>query len=104
MKVTIRHKRSGKEKAVEPKSAKILVNVGRYEYLTRDMASVAKPQTLKPAKTPEVDDLLGENADLEEMDQAQLHELAKSLGIQLHHLTGAAKVKAAIVKHREESK
>ncbi len=75
--------KSGREKSMEDRYAKVLVKLGRATYATRDMVPSA------PADA------------IDSMDKDQLHELAKARGIKVHHLAGADKVRAAI---RETSK
>lgn len=101
MKVAIVETKSGKEKEVEPRFAKILVGLGKHTYLTRDMA--AAPAQVLQTKPSSADDLLGER-NIETMDQAQLHAYALELGLTLHPLTGGKKVRAAIVAHRAKAK
>jgi hypothetical protein len=101
MKVAIQETKSGKEKMVEPRFAKILVGLGKHTYMTRGMAAApAQVVHTKPA-----DDLLGEpNADLDKMDLPALHALALSYELKLHPQTGEKKVRAAIIAHRAKAK
>ena len=89
-KVNFTFKRGGKTKAVLPAQAKILAQAGLGTYQTRDMASQPRVAPLMNAQTRPVGD------GLDAMGKDELHALAKSRGLTLHHLLGADKVRAAI--------
>lgn len=78
--------RKGKIINMHPKLAKVLMSRGivKEHYQTRDMAD--HPMVTKIAVSD----------GLEELDKAQLHALAKERGLQLHHMLGADKVRAAL--------
>ena len=94
MKITVIDKKTGKEKSMPEKHAKILTALGRAEYLTRDIQSAPRKAVL----TPKADDLLGDDSPkLEDMTLEQLHARAVELGLTLHPQLGVKKTKAAIL-------
>lgn len=99
MKVTVIDKKTGKEKSMPEKHAKILTALGRADYMTREIQTAPRKAVLTP-QTPQVEDLLGEAAptpSLEEMTLEQLHARAIELGLTLHPQLGVKKTKAAIL-------
>lgn len=89
--------RNGKILNVNARVAEVLMRKGivREAYQTRDMvASPVEPVRVVAAVTsPSVE---GSADDLESMDKAQLHALAKERGVKVHHLAGADKVREAL--------
>lgn len=89
---------NGKRKEVKPAVGKALIKVKaarevKGEYITRDMADQPKIQKVEPVT---LDD------GLDAMDKAELHALAKERGLQLHHMLGAEKVRAALRGESQE--
>jgi hypothetical protein len=78
---------NGKERAMLKIQAEFLERRG-LGYLSRDMTD--QPKVTKIETDIPVSD------DLDAMDKAQLHALAKERGLQLHHMLGADKVRAAL--------
>lgn len=99
MKVTIKDIKSGKEKTMDKRYADVLVKIGKHEYLTTNMPDFPILQ----AET-KIQFVADEKSDLDELDQSKLHSLAKQIGLKLHHLTGAEKVREAIKAHRAKAK
>lgn len=89
MKINV--ERNGKIIALHPKLAQVLIGKGivKQAYLTRDMAD--QPKVIK---NPDIG--IPTSDDLDAMDKAKLHALAKERGLQLHHMLGADKVRAAL--------
>lgn len=93
--------------------AKVLQSLGRvtYEpvqergmYLTRDMARQPAAVIVQKTVEPEVEQSEeDEPDDLDAMDKAELHALAKDLGLALHHATGEVKAREAIRAKRAEA-
>jgi hypothetical protein len=88
--------RNGKRKEVKPAVGKYFIKIGTGRevsggYLTRDMADQPKV-----VKLP----VFGDG--LDEMEKAELHALAKERGLQLHHMLGAEKVRAALRGESQE--
>jgi hypothetical protein len=84
---------NGKRKEVRDIVGKRLIAVKaarevQGEYLTRDMGQMPEVQK--------------DGDGLDDMDKAQLHALAKERGLQLHHMLGAEKVRAALRGESEE--
>lgn len=118
MKVSVLDKRTGQEKSMEPRYAKILVGLGRANYLTRDMVAtpvaapammpvvptaVAIPAAIEPVAVVEpviatvTDEPEPENLEnLEDLDAEALHALAKERGVRVHHRAGEEKVREAL--------
>jgi hypothetical protein len=96
-KVEFKYDKTGKTKAMPEAHAKILSKLGRGTYMTRDM--VAAP----PAPAAVVSDARMRIAtpqgefDLTDMEKAELHDLAARLGVEVHHASGAPKVRAALM-------
>jgi hypothetical protein len=82
---------NGHVRAMAKRQAEILSKANLGTYQTRDMAEqtmLAKPMVAQQAaKTGD---------GLDDMDRAELHALAKERGVQVHHLAGADKVRAAL--------
>lgn len=105
---------NGKRKEVRPAVGKALIKVRAArevagDYLTRDMAR--QPVATKPMVAESAISTPTENAQADEdqatdgldaMDKAQLHALAKERGLQLHHMLGADKVRAALRGESQE--
>lgn len=90
---------NGKRKEVRTAVGKALIKVKaarevKGEYLTRDMEDQPKIQKV------EAPVILGDGLDA--MDKAELHALAKDRGLQLHHMLGAEKVRAALRGESQE--
>jgi len=103
MTVTVKDLKTGKTKTMADRFGRILVAIGKHEYITTSIPESPRRAVLTP-KT-QADDLLGDdNADLDKMDLPALHALAITYGLTLHPQTGQKKVKAAIIAHRAESK
>lgn len=86
--VIFKFKNGGKERAMLKLQAEFLERRG-LGYMTRDMADQPKE-----VKKPDIG--IPASDDLDAMDKAQLHALAKERGLQLHHMLGADKVRAAL--------
>lgn len=69
---------NGRKRAMTGAQAKLMQRLGHGTYQTRDLRA-AVPQT-----------------DLELLTLQQLHELAKSRGVKVHHRAGAEKVREAL--------
>lgn len=76
-------------------------------YLTRAIAAApvqvvmrAAPPAPEPVQSaePAVEPVADAAPDLEAMDRDELHALAVARGVKVHHLAGAAKVRAAIIE------
>lgn len=82
------------------RQAKLLVKLGRAAYMTRDLVAVpAEPvRVQKPSAAQFVIKIDGDDVALDGMDAAALHELAKELGVKVHHASGAEKVRAALIE------
>lgn len=88
--------RNGKRQELKDARAKYLIKIKRATqvhgvYQTRDMAP--QPMITKPMQA-ETASTVGDGLDA--MDKAQLHAVAKERGLQLHHMLGADKVRAAL--------
>lgn len=95
-KVTFIH-RGGREQVMPRRYADILQKVGRGTYMTRDMTA-APPSQSTPSK-PIVEipaSREAATADLDAMELAELHALARDLGVKVHHKAGADKVRSAL--------
>ncbi|MFS2047552.1 hypothetical protein ACEN9J_03090 [Variovorax sp. Varisp41] len=121
MKVSVFDSKTGKEKVMAPRYARIFEAMGRGRYLTRDMvaapvAPAAPPPAAAPAPAPApvapvapvaaaptapageyVVKVDGADVVLDSLDAVALHELAKKLDVKVHHASGAEKVRAAIM-------
>lgn len=115
MKVSVIDSKTGKEKVMAPRYARIFEAMGRGRYLTRDMVAVpvAPPPAVAPAPAPApvapVDaapaapageyliKVEGADVVLDALDAAALHDLAKKLDVKVHHASGAEKVRAALM-------
>ena len=91
---------NGKRKEVKPAVGKALIKVKAArevegDYLPRDMAD--QPQVVKVPEAPVITD-----DGFDAMDKAQLHAIAKERGLQLHHMLGAEKVRAALRGESQE--
>lgn len=94
-KVTFIHK-DGREQVMSRRYADILNKVGRGTYMTRDMT--AAPPSQPTIQTPLVGTASREagGPDLDAMELAELHALARDRGVKVHHKAGADKVRAAL--------
>jgi hypothetical protein len=111
MKVSVIDSKTGKEKVMAPRYARIFEAMGRGRYLTRDMvaAPAAPPPEVPPAPAvlaavaptvPAGEYVIkvgGADVVLDALDAAALHELAKKLDVKVHHASGAEKVRAALM-------
>jgi hypothetical protein len=113
MKVTVIDNKSGKEKSMAPRFAKILTGLGRATYMTRDMVAVPSappapspaPAALPLPAAPQYMVKVGDNdLILDNMDAERLHTLAKEMGVKVHHASGADKVRAALVESQSAPK
>lgn len=101
MKVEVQMK-GGKVKMLTPAQARAMVFIGKGQYLTRDMVAAA------PGPVPAAQPLAAPAAEvaapveqapadeLQSMDKAALHALAKERGVKVHHAAGADKVREAL--------
>lgn len=89
--------RNGKILNVNARVAEVLMRKGivREAYQTRDMvaAPVEPVRVVTAVSVPSVEVSAD---DIESMDKAQLHALAKERGVKVHHLAGADKVREAL--------
>lgn len=74
--------------------ATLLQKLGRGVYMTRDMAASREVELPKIESPKRVVTAVAD--ELEGMDKDELHELAKSRGVKVHHMAGADKVRAAL--------
>jgi hypothetical protein len=93
-------------RATGESDARVLAAIGHAErvtvvapaYSTRMMTAASSlppvPMKLAAQYVIKVD---GANVALDDMEAEPLHELAKRLGVKVHHLAGARKVRAALV-------
>lgn len=81
--------RNGKILKINANVAEVLMRKGivREAYQTRDMVAA-------PVVSQVVQKVVGDG--LDEMDRAELHELAKERGVKVHHMAGADKVREAL--------
>lgn len=93
-KVTFTFK-TGRERVLSERDAKLLHRLGKGTYLTRDMAAapVAPAAPVFEAVVEPAEPML---VDLDALDAEALHELAKERGVRVHHKAGADKVRAAL--------
>ena len=110
MKVTFVHK-TGREQVMRKRDAEVLQRLGRGAYLTRDMCAAQQAVVTPAAPTSneinepadpvaevraEADVAAPAVDNLNDLDAAQLHALAKERGIKIHHKAGADKVRDAL--------
>lgn len=94
--------KNGYQRKMLVAAADVLTKRGLGTYQTRDMADMPKVQkepepVIHPEPVqPTIDD------GLDQMDKAELHALAKERGLQLHHMLGADKVRAALRGESQE--
>lgn len=96
-KVTFTYK-TGRERVIPERDARLLQRLGKGTYLTRVVAP-ATPLHAAPAPVPHavaVAPVASPGADLDAMDAPALHALAKERGVKVHHASGAEKVRAAL--------
>lgn len=109
----------GRERSMPEAHAKVLQKLGRGSYMTRDMVAApqpapaqeppappaAAPVPSEPTTTPEptaapralITTPQGD-FDLTDMEKDDLHELAEKLGVEVHHASGAPRVRAALLE------
>jgi thiamine monophosphate synthase len=85
---------NGRERAMNRREAEILRKLKRGTYQTADL--VANVQYL----TADVVHI--EQKSIDDMNKAELHALAKEMGIRVHHMAGADTVRAKIREVQEE--
>lgn len=93
-KVTFTFK-TGRERVLSERDARLLQRLGKGTYLTRDMAA-APVVPIAPVVTTVVTPVQSLPVDLDALDADALHELAKERGVKVHHKAGAEKVRAAL--------
>ncbi|MFA7293556.1 MAG: hypothetical protein WC023_15060 [Rhodocyclaceae bacterium] len=79
--------------AVAPTPVAVVFKEAPATYRTRAMVAAPAYQQAPPAAETVADPV---SDDLDAMDATELHALAAARGLKLHHLTGAAKVRAAL--------
>lgn len=79
--------KTGRRKMIRQRDAELLRRLGQGTYLTRDLVA---QRSDSPPET-----------DIDSMDKDQLHALAKSRGVKVHHMAGAEKVRAALREAKE---
>lgn len=92
-------KRGGRKGLVPLPQARALQRAGYGTYVTRDIVadrSAVLPPTAAPVAPPPAPVVLAVADELDALDKAQLHALAKERGVQVHHMAGADKVRAAL--------
>lgn len=96
-KVTFTYK-SGRERVITERDARLLQRLGKGTYLARVMAPTAPLQAASaPAPQPvPAAPVAAPGIDLDAMDAPALHKLAKDRGVKVHHASGAEKVRAAL--------
>jgi hypothetical protein len=91
------------------KSAKLLIKVGKLRavepapasgYLNRAMTAAAPAAAVGPQYLIKV---AGEDVALDNLTGEELHTLAKSLDVKVHHLAGAVKVRQALLDSQSEA-
>lgn len=101
MKVEVQMK-GGRVKMMTPAQARAMVFIGKGQYLTRDMVAAAPGPAVvaQPFASPPAQDAAPvEHApvdELQSLDKAALHALAKARGVKVHHAAGADKVREAL--------
>lgn len=107
MKVTVIDTKTGKEKSMAPRFAKILTGIGRATYLTRDMVAAPAPSVAAPAPAPATAPPLpaprfvtveGEQVAIDGLALDALRAIAEKLEVKVHHAAGAEKVRTALVE------
>ena len=91
--------KNGNTRIMGRRQAEILGKLGHGQYMTRDMVadrSAVLPPTAAPVAPPPTSVVLAVADELDALDKAQLHALAKKRGVQVHHMAGADKVRAAL--------
>ncbi|MCG7328051.1 hypothetical protein [Achromobacter sp. ACRQX] len=94
-KVTFIHK-DGREQVMPRRYAEILNKVGRGTYMTRDMTAAPPSQPTIPTPLVGTPSREAGGPDLDAMELAELHALARDRGVKVHHKAGADKVRAAL--------
>lgn len=95
--VNFTFKRGGHSRLVSPAQAKVLSRVGLGEVAMN--RSMEDKLAVTKVVLPEVVDLPGQQDSgdgLDALSKEELHALAKSRGLSLHHMLGADKVRAAL--------
>lgn len=93
-KVTFTFK-TGRERVLSERDARVLQRLGKGTYLTRDMAAAPAAPAV-PVVTTVVTPVQSLPVDLDALDADALHELAKERGVRVHHKAGAERVRAAL--------
>lgn len=93
-KVTFTFK-TGRERVLSERDARLLQRLGKGTYLTRDMAAAPVIPAV-PVVTTALTPAQPVAVDLDAMDTEALHELAKERGVKVHPRAGAEKVRAAL--------
>jgi len=88
--VEFKFKRNGHSRMMSQAQAALLHRVGLGTYENRSMAD--KPRVQKEPAAPMNDPADG----LDGLEKEEPHALAKERGVQVHHLAGADKVRAAL--------
>lgn len=101
MKVEFQMK-NGMVKMLTPAQARAMAFIGKGQYLTRDMVAAApgsvpgaQPMSAAPAQVAAPVEQSPAD-ELQSMDRAALHALAKERGVKVHHAAGADKVREAL--------
>lgn len=94
--------RSGREREMSETHARILQKLGHGKYMTRDMRAdveYAFPGSQDRRTIQEIDELIrsaNAGGPYANMGAEELHALAKSRGVKVHHKAGAEKVRQAL--------
>lgn len=95
----------GKLRAATPEDEQFEVKPMQYanRMLTAGALAPARRQpSAAPAETPVPRSVIqphdGEPIDITDMEKEALHDLAEKLGVEVHHASGAAKVRAALLE------
>lgn len=96
-KVTFTYK-TGRERLISERDARLLQRLGKGTYLTRVMEPVIPLQSAPDHVLPPVvaEPVSVPAVDLDAMEAPELHALAKERGVKVHHASGAEKVRAAL--------
>jgi hypothetical protein len=103
----------GSEIELNDRQARLLTKMGRAQYMTRHIeaaprqvvltatpapAPVAAPAPQEPPPAARVIKVDGADIDLDAMETEELHALAKTLDVKVHHASGAEKVRVALIE------
>lgn len=94
---------NGREKMMSARDAALLSRLKKGAYLTRDMALQPAAVLVQKEQESQTEELADPTDDLDAMDKAALHALAKELGVQMHHMTGEVKAREAIREFRAKA-